>query len=136
MIAKNSLREENWKTAKEVADVLGFSTNRILSFHNENKTLFEGLVSYSVVEGERGARKVRIWSPESVKILMLNISNTQINKWKKDVVDEVADKGFIITTSTDPLELIKMQSQQIILMIDEVQQIKNNNIELKEEVHQ
>jgi len=131
----------NWKTTKDVAEALEVSNLTINRFYSDNKQMFDGLVSYSSEEYEGKVRKHRIWSPEAIKILGFNISNRPVDQWKKDVVDEVVEKGMIVTNSVKTLEnaenrlqLIKLQSQQIIAIVDEMQNMEErvNQLELKD----
>jgi len=105
---KKKDREGDWKTTKDVAKGLGVSNLTINRFYNNNKQLFEGLVSYSSEEYEGKTRKHRIWSSEAVKTLALNISNPKIDQWKEDVIDEVTEKGIIIA-QTDDINIIEQQ---------------------------
>ncbi len=132
---------ETWKTTKEVADALGLATDTILSFRNTHKELFEGLVMVSPINTIKGVRDALLWSPEAIKILGFNISNRPVDQWKEDVVSEVVEKGMIITDSIkmskDPenrLQLIKLQSQQIIAIVDEMQNMEERvkQLELKD----
>ena len=132
---------ETWKTTKEVADALGLATDTILSFRNTHKELFEGLVMVSPINTIKGVRDALLWNPEAIKILGFNISNRPVDQWKEDVVSEVVEKGMIITDSIkmskhpeNRLQLIKLQSQQIIAIVDEMQNMEERvkQLELKD----
>jgi len=99
---------ENWKTTKEVADALGVSIDTIHRFRSDNKQLFEGLTMSSSGEDGKIIGSPRLWSPESIKILMLNISNEKTDQWKEDVVEEVVEKGIMIA-QTDDINIIEHQ---------------------------
>lgn len=124
---------ENWKTTNEVAKALKVSPITLRVYRNQNKEQFEGLITRSVREREGKVREHLLWCPEAIKILMLNISNPQTNQWKDEVVNEVVEKGMIVTNSVkalgnteNRLQLIKLQSQQIIAMVDEIEDVKSD----------
>jgi hypothetical protein len=124
---------ENWKTTKEVASLLDLSATTLRVFRNQNKKQFEGLVMRSDRERTEKQGGKLLWGPEAIKILMLNISNSPTDQWKDEVVNEVVEKGMIITDSVvalrnpeNRLQLIKLQSQQIIALVDEMGDIKSD----------
>lgn len=128
----NEIRR-TWKTTKHIAEGFDVSTKTILGYYYAHKNQFDGLTYISPIETEKGIRDQRIWHPETIKIFGLGISNEPTNQWKKDVVSEVVEKGMIITDSMKVLEnpenrlqLIKLQSQQIIAMVDEMEFIKTD----------
>ena len=132
---------EGWKTTKEVASILNLSATTLRVFRNQNKKQFEGLVMRSDRERTEKQGGELLWGPESIKILMLNISNTPTDQWKDEVINEVVEKGMIVTDSIkalgnpeNRLQLIKLQSQQIIAIIDEMQNMEErvNQLELKD----
>lgn len=142
---ENRKDTNNWKTTKEVAGGLGVSPNTLHRFRSDNKQLFEGLVASSSGEEEKNDKSPLLWSPKAIKILMFNISNPQVDQWKKDVINEFTEKGMVVSSPKvlikpeSKLELIKiqsqqiqMQSQQIIMVIDELQQMKNGIREQQE----
>ena len=124
---------EGWKTTNEVGEALNVSPITLRVYRNQNKDQFEGLVTRSKIEREGKVREHLLWSPKAIKILMLNISNPQTDEWKDEVVSEVIEKGMVVTDSVvaldnsdNRLQLIKLQSQQIIAMVDEMGVIKSD----------
>lgn len=124
---------EGWKTTIEVGEVLNVSPITLRVYRNQNKDQFEGMVTRSRIEREGKVREHLLWCPKAIKILMLNISNTQTDQWKDEVVNEVVEKGMVVTDSVialrnpeNRLQLIKLQSQQIIAMVDEMEDIKSD----------
>jgi hypothetical protein len=124
---------EGWKTTIEVGEVLNVSPITLRVYRNQNKDQFEGMVTRSKIEREGKVREHLLWSPEAIKILMLNVSNSQTDQWKDEVVNEVVEKGMVVTDSVkalrnpeNRLQLIKLQSQQIIAMVDEMEDIKSD----------
>ena len=122
-----------WRTTKQIADGLNVSTKTILGYFYAHKKQFEGLTYVSPIETERGLRDQRIWHPETIKVFGLGISNEPVEKWKDEVINEVVEKGMIVTNSIkalgnseNRLQLIKLQSQQIIAMVDEIEDVKSD----------
>lgn len=122
-----------WRTTKQIANGLSVSTKTILGYYYAHKIQFEGLTYISPIETEKGLRDQRIWHPETIKIFGLGVSNEPVEKWKDDIVNEVIEKGMIVTNSVkalgnaeNRLQLIKLQSQQIIAMVDEIEDVKSD----------
>ncbi|MHA1659062.1 MAG: hypothetical protein ACTSUT_08080 [Promethearchaeota archaeon] len=116
--SKDIIKEANmsWRTTKEVAEVLGLSPISLRRFKNEHKDLLQGLTTRSIIERNGKRREHLLWDDEAIKILAMNISNPQTDQWKKDVIDEVSEKGYIITEDASSYGLTDWALKQLEVM--------------------